>query len=217
MQSQELLKQIENSIKGKKFQLALKRLFDFILSLVLLIILSPIYLILIIWIKLDSKGEAVYTQTRIGINGTPFTIYKFRTMVKDADRMFNREINRETLDNLVFQDKEDSRITRAGKFLRKTSLDELPQLINIIKGDMSIIGPRPEIGDIANLYNDYEKIRLLMKPGVSGLAQVNGRGNLELQETIKYDVTYVENFSTLNDIKIFFKTFKVVFLREGAF
>lgn len=217
MQSQELFKKIENSLKHKKFQLGLKRLFDLILSIILFVILSPIYLILIIWIRLDSKGEAVYTQTRVGINGKPFTIYKFRTMVKDADKMFNRDINRETLDKFVFQDKEDPRITRAGKFLRKTSLDELPQLINIIKGDMSIIGPRPEIADIADLYNDYEKIRLLMKPGVSGLAQVNGRGNLELKETIKYDVTYVEKFSTWNDVKIFFKTFKVVFLREGAF
>lgn len=217
MQSQELYKKIENSLNGKKFQLAIKRLFDLILSLILFIVLSPIYLILIIWIKLDSKGEAVFTQTRIGRNGKPFTIYKFRTMVKDADKMFNREVNRENLDNFVFQEKEDPRITRSGKFLRKTSLDELPQLVNIIKGNMSLIGPRPEIGEIADLYNDYEKIRLLMKPGVSGLAQVNGRGNLELQETIKYDVTYVESFSIWNDVKIFFKTFKVIITREGAY
>ncbi|MEF9951732.1 MAG: sugar transferase [Clostridium sp.] len=217
MQSQESFKSIENSIKGKKFQFFLKRLFDFLFSLILLVVISPIFLILIIWIKLDSKGEAVFKQTRIGVNGNPFTIYKFRTMVKNADKMFNREISRESLDNFVFQDKQDSRITRSGKFLRKTSLDELPQLINILKGDMSLIGPRPEIPDIANIYNDYEKIRLLVKPGVSGLAQVNGRGNLELKETIKYDVKYVKNFSILEDIKIFFKTFKVVLLGEGAY
>ncbi|KMT22607.1 sugar transferase [Clostridium cylindrosporum] len=217
MQSQELLKKIESNLSNKRLQLSLKRLFDLLISLILLVILSPIYLLLILWIKLDSKGEAVFKQTRVGLNGTPFTIYKFRTMVKDADKMFNREFNRETLDNFVFQEKEDPRITKSGKFLRKTSLDELPQLINILKGDMSLIGPRPEIPDIANLYNDYEKIRLLMKPGVSGLAQVNGRGNLELKETIKFDVTYVETFSLWNDIKIFFKTFKVVLLREGAY
>ncbi|MEG0370971.1 MAG: sugar transferase [Clostridium sp.] len=217
MQSQELLKNIENSITNKKLQLAIKRCFDLIISLILFIVLSPLFIILIIWIRLDSKGEAVFTQTRIGLNGKPFTIYKFRTMVKDADKMFSRDLNRETLDNFVFQEKEDSRITKSGKFLRKTSLDEIPQLINILKGDMSLIGPRPEIPDIANIYNDYEKIRLLMKPGVSGLAQVNGRGNLELHETIKYDVTYVENFSLWVDIKIFFKTFKVVLLREGAY
>ncbi|MEG0331791.1 MAG: sugar transferase [Clostridium sp.] len=217
MQSQESFKSIESSIQNKKFQLLIKRLFDFLFSLLLLIIISPVFLILILWIKMDSKGEAVFKQIRVGVNGNPFTIYKFRTMVKDADKMFNREINRESLDNFVFQDKQDARITRSGKFLRKTSLDELPQLINILKGDMSLIGPRPEIPDIANLYNDYERIRLLVKPGVSGLAQVNGRGNLELHETIKYDVTYVKDFSILLDIKIFFKTFKVVLLGEGAY
>ncbi len=217
MQSQELFKKIESSLSGKKAQLFIKRVFDLILSLILFVILSPVFLLLIIWIKLDSKGEAVFKQTRIGLNGKPFTIYKFRTMIKDADKMFNRDLNRETLDNFVFQEKEDPRVTKSGKFLRKTSLDELPQLINIIKGDMSLIGPRPEIPDITSLYTDYEKIRLLMKPGVSGLAQVNGRGNLELKETIKYDVAYVENYSLLMDIKIFFKTFKVVLLREGAY
>ena len=217
MQSQELFKEIENSLSNKKIQLFVKRLFDLIFSLIIFVILSPLFLLLILWIKLDSKGEAVFKQTRIGLNGKPFTIYKFRTMIKNADKMFNKDLNRETLDNFVFQEKEDPRITRSGKFLRKTSLDELPQLINIIKGDMSLIGPRPEIPDITSLYNDYEKIRLLVKPGVSGLAQVNGRGNLELKETIKYDVTYVEKFSLLMDIKIFFKTFKVVLLREGAY
>lgn len=217
MQSQELFKEIENSLSNKRFQLFVKRFFDLIFSLIIFVILSPLFLLLMLWIKLDSKGEAVFKQTRIGLNGKPFTIYKFRTMIKNADKMFNKDLNRETLDNFVFQEKEDPRITRSGKFLRKTSLDELPQLINIIKGDMSLIGPRPEIPDIANLYNDYEKIRLLVKPGVSGLAQVNGRGNLELKETIKYDVTYVEKFSLLVDIKIFFKTFKVVLLREGAY
>ena len=217
MQSQELFKKIENSLSNKRFQLFVKRFFDLIFSLIIFVILSPLFLLLMLWIKLDSKGEAVFKQTRIGLNGKPFTIYKFRTMIKNADKMFNKDLNRETLDNFVFQEKEDPRITRSGKFLRKTSLDELPQLINIIKGDMSLIGPRPEIPDITSLYNDYEKIRLLVKPGVSGLAQVNGRGNLELKETIKYDVTYVEKFSLLMDIKIFFKTFKVVLLREGAY
>jgi lipopolysaccharide/colanic/teichoic acid biosynthesis glycosyltransferase len=138
-------------------------------------------------------------------------------MVKNADKMFNKRVDKESLSSFVFQDKDDPRVTRSGKFLRKWSLDELPQLFNIIKGDMSLIGPRPEIPDIVKLYSDYEKIRLLMKPGVSGLAQVNGRGNLELGETIAYDVEYVKNFSLWLDFKIFLKTFKVVFLREGAY
>lgn len=217
MQSQEFYKKIESNLHTKKIQLGVKRLLDLIISLLLFIILIPIYIVLVIWIKLDSKGEAVFTQTRIGKNGKPFTIYKFRTMVKDADKMFKRDLSRETIHGFVFQEKNDPRITKSGKFLRKTSLDELPQLINIIKGDMSLIGPRPEIEDVVKFYSDYENVRLLVRPGVSGLAQVNGRGNLELKQTINYDIKYIDNFSLWNDFKIFLKTFKVVFLREGAF
>lgn len=217
MKSGELLKEIEGQLEGKKFQLGVKRIFDFLFSTLLLIILSPLFLIIMVWIKLDSKGEAVFKQTRVGVKGEPFTIYKFRTMIKNADKMFNKEVNRENLGNLVFQEKDDPRITRSGRFLRKTSLDELPQLLNIIKGDMSIIGPRPEISDIADLYTEEESIRLLMKPGVSGLAQVNGRGDLELSETIKYDIKYVTGFSLWMDFKILLKTVKVVIMREGAY
>lgn len=217
MQSRESLKEIENSLKGKGFQFAVKRLFDILFSAILFVILIPIFLILIIWIKLDSEGEAIFKQTRIGVNGKPFTIYKFRTMVKNADKLFNKKVDKENLGQFVFQEKDDPRITGSGRFLRKTSLDELPQLINIFKGDMSLIGPRPEIPDIAKLYSDYENIRLLVKPGVSGLAQVNGRGDLELSVTIEYDVKYVKNFSLWLDFKILLKTFKVVLLGEGAY
>lgn len=216
MHSQEYM-EIQKSINKKWFQFAVKRIFDILVSTILFIILSPILLILVIWIKLDSEGEAVFMQTRVGTGGRPFTIYKFRTMVKNADRMFNKSVDKENLGEFVFQDKDDPRITKSGKFLRKTSLDELPQLINILKGDMSLIGPRPEIPAIADLYSDHEKIRLMVKPGVSGLAQVNGRGDLELSKTIAYDVSYVKEFSLWMDLKIFFKTFKVVILGEGAY
>lgn len=217
MEQQEANKNIAGSLGHKKFQFAVKRCFDISVSLILIILLSPLLIILAIWIKLDSEGEAVFKQTRVGINGVHFTIFKFRTMVKNADKLFNKKVNRENLGELVFQDKDDPRITKSGSFLRKTSLDELPQLFNILKGDMSLIGPRPEIPAIADLYSDYEKIRLLVKPGVSGLAQVNGRGDLELSETITYDVRYVKEFSLLLDLKILLKTVKVVFLREGAY
>lgn len=215
--TEKTLKDIENSLSKKRIQFAIKRFFDVIISLILLIVLSPLFLILAIWIKTDSEGEAIFKQTRIGLGGKPFTIYKFRTMVKNADKLFNKKVEKENLKNFVFQDKDDPRITRSGKFLRKTSLDELPQLINILKGDMSLIGPRPEIPDIVKLYSDYERIRLLVKPGVSGLAQVNGRGDLDIGQTIEYDVNYVMNFSLWLDFKIFLKTFKVVFMREGAY
>lgn len=217
MQSRESLKEIENGLNRKKLQFIIKRIFDIIVSTVLLVLLSPLFLMIIIWIKRDSEGEAVFKQTRSGVKGEPFTIYKFRTMVKNADKMFNKKVDKETLGSFVFQDKDDPRITRSGRFLRKTSLDELPQLINILKGNMSIIGPRPEIPDIVKLYSEHDRIRLLVKPGVSGLAQVNGRGDLELSETIEYDVKYVKGFSLWLDFKIILKTFKVVFLREGAY
>lgn len=213
----DVLREIENSLNKKKIQFAVKRFFDIIFSFALLVILSPLFLFISIWIKIDSEGEAIFKQTRIGIKGKPFTIYKFRTMVKNADKLFNKKVDKENLKSFVFQEKEDPRITKSGKFLRKTSLDELPQLINILKGDMSLIGPRPEIPDIVKLYSDYEKIRLLLKPGVSGLAQVNGRGELDIGQTIEYDVKYVKNFSLWLDFKIFLKTFKVVFMREGAY
>lgn len=217
MQPQETYKEIEKSLKEKKLQFAVKRIFDILASGILLILLSPLLIILVIWIKLDSEGEAVFKQTRVGTRGRPFTIYKFRTMIKNADKLFNREINKENLGSFVFQDKDDPRITKSGRFLRKTSLDELPQLINILKGDMSLIGPRPEIPAIADLYSENEKIRLLVKPGVSGLAQVNGRGDLELSKTIAYDIGYVKEFSLWMDFKILLKTIKVVFLGDGAY
>ena len=217
MHTQETYKEIETSINKKRFQLAVKRIFDIVASALLLILSSPLLIILVIWIRLDSEGEAVFKQTRVGTKGNPFTIYKFRTMVKNADKLFAKKVDRSTLGEFIFQEKDDPRITKSGKFLRKTSLDELPQLINIIKGDMSLIGPRPEIPAIADLYSEYEKIRLLVKPGVSGLAQVNGRGDLELAKTIAYDIRYVKEFSLWLDLKILFKTFKVVILGEGAY
>lgn len=217
MQSEELLKEIEGKLNKKRFELGIKRIFDILFSLLLFIILSPLLAFIMIWIKVDSEGEVIFKQKRAGIKGKEFTIYKFRTMVKNADKMFNKEINREELCNFIFQEKDDPRITNSGRFLRKTSLDELPQLINIIKGDMSLIGPRPEIPDIANLYTKEESIRLLVRPGVSGLAQVNGRGDLELSETIRYDIEYIKNFSLFLDLKVFLKTIKVVLLGEGAY
>lgn len=211
------MENIRMSLKKKRIQLFIKRVFDFICSAILLVLLSPLLLFIFIWIRLDSEGGAVFKQTRVGLDGVPFTIYKFRTMYKDADKRFKLKVDKDNLGTLVFQEKDDPRITKSGRFLRKTSMDELPQLINILIGNMSLIGPRPEIPAVADLYGEHEKIRLLMKPGVSGLAQVNGRGDLELEKTIEYDVTYVENYSLWMDVKIFFKTFKVVLRGDGAY
>jgi lipopolysaccharide/colanic/teichoic acid biosynthesis glycosyltransferase len=152
-------------------------------------------------IKLDSKGPVFFKQERVGKDGELFIIYKFRTMVENAENM-----------GAGYRVKhKDPRITKIVNFLRKTSLDELPQLINIVKGEMSIVGPRPTLEYQADEYNDYQWQRLKVKPGVTGLAQINGRQSLTWKEKIDYDVQYVNNRSFLLDLKIIFKTFFILF------
>lgn len=208
---------VYSEIKGRSIQFAIKRLMDIIFSLIGIIILSPIFLILTIWIKLDSKGPAVFKQVRVGKNGKNFTIYKFRTMVISAEAKKELEIDPSNMDNFVFQSRSDNRVTKAGAFLRKTSLDEIPQLFNVLFGHMSLIGPRPEIPDVVKYYPENYYQRLLVLPGITGLAQVNGRGEIELGKTIYYDLTYIKNFSLWLDIKILFQTVVKVFKSEGAF
>ncbi|MCR1970850.1 sugar transferase [Clostridium cochlearium] len=208
---------IEKDIKKKKFQFAIKRLMDIILSFIGIVILSPIYLILIISIKIDSKGPAIFKQVRVGKDEKEFVIYKFRTMVVNAENKKSLDINPEDIGNFVFQSKEDNRITKVGKFLRKSSLDEIPQLFNVLIGNMSLVGPRPEIPDVTKYYPKEYAQRLLVTPGITGLAQVSGRGEIELKKTIYYDLTYIKNFSLWLDIKILFKTVFSVFKSEGAF
>jgi exopolysaccharide biosynthesis polyprenyl glycosylphosphotransferase len=179
----------------------LKRAFDFAASLLGLIILSPLFLIIAVLIKLDSKGPVFFKQERVGKDGELFTIYKFRTMVENAENM-----------GAGYRVKnKDPRITKIGNFLRKTSLDELPQLINIVKGEISIVGPRPTLEYQVKEYNEYQWQRLKVKPGVTGLAQINGRQSLTWKEKIDYDVQYVNNRSFLLDLKIIFKTFFILF------
>lgn len=217
MESGELVNIINRRLKTHVIDLILKRLFDILISIILAVLLSPLMLVIGIIIKIDSQGPAIFKQKRIGTNGKPFVIYKFRTMVKNAEQLLKLDIDKNNLGSLVFQDKDDVRVTKIGKFLRKTSLDELPQLINVIEGTMSLVGPRPEIPDVANLYNDFQKLRLKMKPGITGLAQVSGRGEIELDKTIRLDIEYIKTFNLWQDIKILFRTFWVVFKREGAY
>lgn len=207
---------MEKDIKAKKIQYMIKRFMDIILSIIGIILLLPVFLIVFIAIKVDSKGPAVFKQIRIGKNHKPFTIYKFRTMVVNAEQKRELEIDPENIENFVFQSRSDNRITKVGAFLRGTSLDELPQLFNVLIGNMSLIGPRPEIPDVVKYYpKEYEQ-RLLVTPGITGLAQISGRGEIELAKTIEYDLTYIKEFSIWNDIKILFKTFFSVLKKEGA-
>lgn len=176
-----------------------KRASDVIISVLMLIALSPILLIVAILIKIESKGPAIFEQERIGLNGKVFNIYKFRSMCVGAEKMGSGQ----------YSFKGDSRVTKIGKIIRTLSIDELPQLVNIIKGDMSLIGPRPVLTYHPWKFNEYsneQKKRFTVRPGITGLAQINGRKALDWNERIKFDIYYTENLSLLLDIDIFFKT-----------
>lgn len=186
--------------RNTHFYLKVKRFFDFSCSLLGLILLSPLFIIISIAIKLDSDGPIIFKQNRLGKDGKTFVMYKFRSMIVNAENI-----------GLGYRAvKNDDRITKVGKFLRISSLDELPQLFNILKGDMSLIGPRP----ISHFkYEDFSKEqqkRFEVKPGLTGLAQISGRKSLTLEQRCKYDIQYVSSISFLFDIKIFFSTFFVL-------
>lgn len=180
----------------------LKRFFDFILSLLLLIFTSPLIIIISIILYITNKGEIFFIQPRPGKNEKIFFIIKFKTMNEKKNE------NSELLPD-------DERITRIGKFIRKTSIDELPQLVNVLKGDLSLIGPRPLLVDYLPFYNDFQRRRHEVKPGITGLAQVNGRNEISWGKKFDYDVWYVDNLSFALDFKIFFLTIKKVFASEG--
>ncbi len=189
----------------------LKRIIDVVISFLALLILSPILLLIAIAIKLDSKGTIIFKQGRLTKDGKLFNIYKFRTMIENAEHMGTGLFNYEN----------DFRVTKVGKFLRLTSLDELPQLVNIIKGDMSIVGPRPpvsyELGNYDELNEDYKR-RFTVLPGITGLAQIKGRNELPWDEKVVYDNQYIDLFDKygiLVDIKIIFLTiFKVFTMKD---
>lgn len=195
-------------MKGKSYYF-LKRIIDILGASVLIIILSPILLVISLAIKLDSKGEIVFKQRRLGRYGKQFWIYKFRTMCVGAENMGDGQYCKQG----------DSRVTRVGKILRKTSLDELMQLFNILKGDMSFIGPRPPLTYHPWSIDEYtpeQMKRFNVRPGITGLAQISGRKHLEWPKRIEYDVKYVENISLWLDIKICFITaFKVLFMLDN--
>jgi undecaprenyl phosphate N,N'-diacetylbacillosamine 1-phosphate transferase len=192
----------------KKFSCGIiKELFDRTISLLVLIVLSPVFLIIVVLIKLDTSGPVFFIQMRVGKNGIPFKSIKFRTMIQRAI---------ETGLGINIQ-QDDERITRVGEFLRTWSLDELPQIINVLKGDMSLVGPRPTLAYQVERYTEFQRKRLLAKPGITGWAQVNGRNAISWEERIKLDVWYVENWSLWLDFKIMLKTIKVVMKKEGLY
>ena len=195
----------------------IKRIFDFILSLIGIAIMSPLFLIISIMIKCDTKGPVFFKQRRIGLDGKPLYIYKFRTMVTNAEDLiasFTPEQKKEWEESYKLKD--DPRITRVGKILRKTSLDELPQLINIIKGEMSIIGPRPVVEEELSWYGNDVDLVLSVKPGLTGWWAVNGRSEVPYPKRCDLELYYVKNASLALDVRILLGTLKVVFSQRGA-
>lgn len=195
----------------------LKRLLDLTVSLLVLPIVILMYLVVALMIKLDSRGPVVFTQTRVGKNGRLFTSYKFRSMVLDAEERLAELQAKNEASGPVFKMKNDPRVTKLGRFLRHTSLDELPQIINVLKGEMSLVGPRPPLPAEVAKYTREQRKRLTIKPGITGPWQVSGRSDISFDEWVRLDVYYIQNWSLLLDITILLKTIVVVLSRKGAY
>nr|WP_303252403.1 sugar transferase [uncultured Ruminococcus sp.] len=206
-----------HAIKKKPVYDFFKRIFDIVCSLVALIILSPVFLIMAILVKTTSEGPVFFAHKRVGKNGKEIKIYKFRSMVTNAEELikqFTPEQKAEYEKNFKLEN--DPRITKVGKFMRKTSLDELPQLLNILKGDISIVGPRPVTEVETEIYGNYRDMLLSVKPGLTGFWAANGRSDTTYTRRRAMEIYYVKNRSLWLDIKIIFKTFVSVFKGEGA-
>jgi len=213
-----MVKSTASNIRGFKYttSLSLKRLMDILFSSAGLILFLPFWLFIASIIKLDSKGPVLFHQKRCGKNGKDFEMLKFRTMVEDAENRQQQLSSKKDVDGPMFKLVNDPRITRVGRFLRKTSLDEIPQLINVLKGEMSLVGPRPLVMSEMKFSPSWRDARLKVKPGVTGLWQIQGRSDALFHDWIRYDVDYVKNQSLWLDLKILFKTIKVVLKRVGA-
>jgi len=206
-----------SSGKRKTAYQVVKRIMDVVCSVLALIVLLPVFLITALAIWIEDGGPVIYVQERNGINSKVFRMYKFRSMCKDAEKLHKELLNQNELDGPVFKIKKDPRVTKVGRFIRKTSVDELPQLINILKGEMSIVGPRPLATYETEKCNTYEKRRMAVKPGLTCYWQCSGRNELCFEEWIKMDLRYIEEASLWVDIKIILKTVRMVVKGIGAY
>ena len=195
----------------------IKSAFDRIAAAAALVVLFPVLAVLVLAIKLDDGGPALFRQTRIGKDGKPFTLYKLRTMVVDAEQRLAEVLALNESEGLLFKIRKDPRVTRVGDWLRRRSLDELPQLINVVIGDMSLVGPRPALPSETDAYGHHVWRRLAVKPGITGLWQVSGRSDLPWDEAVRLDVRYVENWSFVLDLQILWKTWSAVMHGDGAY
>ncbi len=204
------------STKAIKRYEFIKRLIDIICSLTAIILLLPLFAIVGIAIKLESKGPIIFAQDRVGYKGDKFKMYKLRSMVQNAEELKEKLNSKNEMDGPMFKMKDDPRITKVGKIIRKTSIDELPQLFNILKGDMSLVGPRPSLPKEVDEFQPWMLERLSVKPGLTCYWQVSGRNDIDFINWMKLDIKYVEERSTLLDLKLIWKTFFILFGDEHA-
>ena len=197
-------------------QLLLKALMDRLLAAILFVLTTPLFMLIALAIKISSPGPVLFAQRRAGLNGRLFNMYKFRTMVQGAEKLRERLEDQNEMDGPVFKIKNDPRVTGVGRLLRKTSLDELPQLINVLRGEMSLVGPRPPIPEEVSQYERWQRRRLSMKPGITCFWQISGRNEVNFEDWMEMDLKYIDNWSIKLDFVILFKTIPVVLTGRGA-
>ena len=208
---------MEPGIDDRRFSLTIKRTIDLVGSSLGLLVLWPFMVFIACAIKIDSSGPVLFVQERAGKGGMPFRLYKFRSMIHHAEQMLDSLIDIEELASPAFKIVGDPRVTSVGWFLRRSSLDELPQLWNVLKGEMSLVGPRPEEMRIVKLYQEGHRRRLTMKPGMTGPMQIEGRGSLSLEQRVKLELDYIDNYRLWNDIRILLRTLPAVVTGKGSF
>ena len=206
-----------SKVNGRLVYHTVKRGFDILASGVALVLLSPLFGVLTVKIKKEDGGPAFYSQTRIGKNGKPFKMWKFRSMVVNADQMIDQLEDQNEIDGAMFKIKDDPRITKIGHTIRKYSLDELPQLWNVLIGDMSLVGPRPPLPSEVEEYTDYDKQRLLVMPGCTGLWQVTKRNEADFDEMVWLDIVYINHSGLWEDFKLIIKTVLIMIHPNGAY
>ena len=215
MEEKQLEIESESSMEFSLYEV-IKRLIDVVCSFLGVLVLSPLFIIIAIIIKTTSKGPVFFSQRRVGKNGKEFYMYKFRSMVVNAEELKEKLSAQNEMSGPMFKMKDDPRVTKVGKFIRKTSIDELPQLWNVLKGDMSLVGPRPSLPKEVAQFEDWMYKRLEVKPGLTCYWQVSGRNNIDFEDWMKLDVKYVKERNLWIDIKLIFKTVGVLFGDKNA-
>ena len=215
MEEKQLEIESKSSVEFSLYEV-IKRLIDFVCSFLGVLILSPLFVIIAIIIKTTSKGPVFFSQKRVGKDGKEFDMYKFRSMVVNAEELKEKLAAQNEMSGPMFKMKDDPRVTKVGKFIRKTSIDELPQLWNVLKGDMSLVGPRPSLPKEVAQFEDWMHKRLEAKPGLTCYWQVSGRNNIDFEDWMKLDCKYVDERNTWVDIKLIFKTVGVLFGDKNA-